>query len=169
MAKENTSKKPKGGGALFEVADPLEIATGDNALEVGDLDEDPEGEPSVMDGLPYSGDIEADDALEAEKINETLTSALATSKSGIADNMRMGYYFHLVFMNETQADEFLAKAGAKVEMLDHVCIDGIALARQMGIELTPASMRFHGEKVERRLVDEVGVINPKLKKGEKSK
>lgn len=128
-------------------------------MEKGDLNEDPNGEESLLDSqMEPTGDIEVDDASEAKIINSTL----ASSKSEVMDNMGMGYYYHVMFANEEQAREFLEQALEldRVEMIDEICIDGIQLAAELGIELTPAVMRFPGERQERRLVEEVGVIDP---------
>jgi hypothetical protein len=109
------------------------------------------------DGPP---DVEKEDAEEASGVLKQLKQ----TRQAILDSNQMGFWWPLVFVTQKQADEFVRRARwgkAVVQGQFGVYIDGNQLAKILGIDLTPASIRFRDDEQDRRLIEEVGIIPEK--------
>lgn len=116
-------------------------------------------EPSLLDDLELTGDIEADDKAEGEKV---ITSLMA-SQQAVDAAFDFGYELPLVFLGSAQADKFIAVLkDCVVEVEGLQCIDGVRLAKRLGIELPAVYVpKFREEKSDRKLVEQVGIIPQK--------
>lgn len=105
--------------------------------------------------LPVTGNIETDDAAETGAV----VDALKAGEAQIEKVMGNGYWKALVFASENQAREFFTALGWNAFTDDTgTYYDGIGIAEKMGVALTPESIPFRGERPDRRLIDEVGII-----------
>lgn len=129
--------------------------------------------PLNGESMVVTGNIETDDATEAaivlaelKKADEDAARARAAKKAqrfGIEDSIRKeitsGYYVCLVFVTADQAQEFVDKAGWRPHLDDSGSyVDGLAVAKQLGVVVTPESVPFRERRPDRRLVEEVGII-----------
>lgn len=112
----------------------------------------------VKDGT-ITGDIEHDDAVEASEIIKRLDNADRAVKRATKN----GYWTCLVFPDEETCYQFLRKAGWDRFMEGFgAYVDGIQAAKSMGIELEIDPIWFRDRKVDKRMVEEVGVFDPKI-------
>jgi hypothetical protein len=100
-----------------------------------------------------NGDIEHDDAKEAG----AALNLLKTSTADVTRVMGNGYWGALVFPDEATYQAFLRLTGWDEYTEEGAYIDGLAVAKKLGIELPPIEpMRFKSRRVDARLEREVG-------------
>ena len=94
--------------------------------------------------IRWTGDTEADDRLEAAAV---LSVARRVDRD-VERNTNPDYSLTLVFVSAEQAQLFAKKMGWTRHALDYrpVFLDGLAVARELGVELpeTPASLLTRG-------------------------
>lgn len=105
--------------------------------------------------LPVTGNIETDDAAESAAVLDTLRRTDDVVRKTIGN----GYWLTLVFVSEDQRNEFVRKAGwGRHADEDDTYYDGVGIAAHLGVELTPESLAFRGERADASLVNKVGII-----------
>lgn len=109
-----------------------------------------------LNTMPVTGNTETDDAAEVEVVAGYLKQA----DEKVRKTMGPGFWCALVFTTEDQCQEFLKKTGwDRFAAKESQHIDGLSVAQQMGIELAAEEVTFRGIREDRRLVEEVGVID----------
>lgn len=141
-------KKPSGKSGDFDLSDipavELEDAGGDVNLvdptldplaaidRTGNASEDSKAELSAL--LQGFKNRAKDEALRAREATDTL------------------HWFAVSFQTREQMTAFLKAAGWS-NLLDDQYIDGLKVAKLEGIELPPASLRYQGEKIDRKIAE----------------
>lgn len=112
-------------------------------------------ERNPLDEMEVTGNTETDDANETE----TVISRIEQKGREVEEVMGNGYWLALVFVSPSQREEFLDKSGWR--NMEHACNlywDGLAVAKSMGIELTPKPLPFRERRADAKLVDACGLI-----------
>lgn len=114
------------------------------------------GRKDSLSSVPVTGKTDDDDKAESGHVLNLLEKVDKAEH----DESSQGYSFSVVFASEDQCNEFLRRSGWGKFCHDklNAYLDGIALAGELGVTITPVSVRIPGQKVDRRLVDEVGTI-----------
>jgi hypothetical protein len=130
------------GGSLYS-ADPAGPAEADD-------------DAGPCEDLPTTGNHEKDEKAEAAFV----LSALDQSEAQVEKVIDPHYYLRLIFVTADQAKEFLKKTGwdrVQVGDVPQRCVDGLAVARMLGVELTPEAIPFRGQRTEKR-IGQTGIV-----------
>lgn len=96
-------------------------------------------------------EVEQDSLDEVKAVSEFSRSRSAESDLFKA-NTDANYFTVITFNNSDQLDEFILKLGIKVE--DKQYINGNALAKKLGIEITTPNRKAPGNfKISKKLID----------------
>jgi len=110
---------------------------------------------SPLEAMPISGNIEVDDHTEATVV----LSHLRQAKSQIQEALGMGYFLPIVFVSTMQADEFLRQIGWHAYLDESgTYLDGVEIAKALGVRIPSVQVKFRGQRSDKRLIDEVGLI-----------
>ena len=112
----------------------------------------PKGNP--IDGQAVTGDISVDDQAEVDAI----VSVFRATNDAINRTIGGGYWVAVVFPDETTCRQFVAKAGWNDILDGRSYVDGLALAERMGISLEVLPIKFHGQRADRKLIENVGLF-----------
>lgn len=103
---------------------------------------------NMLDPMIPTGDIEVDDREELQIVKNTL--ALAEQK--MAQTVGMGYSATLVFSCEAQLESFMKAAGwGEFRDESGAFIDGIGLAKHLGIAIQKDRVRVLGRRKDKSL------------------
>lgn len=114
--------------------------------------------PNPLKGIQVTGNTETDDAAEAAVV----LGALGRSRQTLAANQEQGYWRCLVFQSDEQAKLFMQNSGwAKHLDSSGVYIDGLAVAKELGITMPPDHRvdSYHGG--DKRIINEVKILKEK--------
>lgn len=114
----------------------------------------------AMDAL--LGDAPAED-LETEhaEVVTKLETILTQERTALYERMQFGYFVPIVFASQAQADTFLAASTWQgcVEHDEHgFRLNGVALAKQIGIPLPKPLASYRAKTVDPTWVEQVGII-----------
>jgi hypothetical protein len=115
------------------------------------------GKPKVSkkDAIQYKSegqDIEQDSLDEVNEVISSFSKRGEDEQKKFKDNVDANYFTVISFNNKEQLDEFLKKI--KINVPDRQYINGLTLAKALGIEITSPSREAPGAfKASKRLKD----------------
>ena len=113
--------------------------------------------PNPLDAVPDTEDSEHDCKEQVSATMRAFKEAARNERQTFDDNVNPNFYICMVFQSATQREEFLNQAGWPHD--ESVYVDGNAVARKMGVELTPAKVKFNTGEREKSMV-QIGIIPP---------
>lgn len=114
--------------------------------------------PNPLKALKVTGNTEIDDEAEATAV----LGALGRARQTLSANQEQGYWRCLVFQSDEQAKLFMQNSGwAKHLDSSGVYIDGMAVAKELGINMPPDHRvdSYHGS--DKRILNEVKILKGK--------
>lgn len=103
-----------------------------------------------------NGDIEHDDKMESGAVLNLLKKVDEEANRVMGN----GYWGAIVFPDEATYQAFLIATGWDEYTEEGAYIDGLAVAKKLGIQLAVPPIRFKSRRVDKRLLVEVGVYKP---------
>ena len=126
---------------------------------------DPEGR-SRLDDIEMSGDAELDAQAEYDDVERDFMDNVRVEGDPYRTALDPEFYFVVCFQSRKQKDEFLALSGIGVAVGGDKYIDGLKLARHLGVAVEPIPLAvFKNKKTPRllrdtRIIKRGGDINP---------
>lgn len=113
-------------------------------------------EPSPLDSLVPTGDVEKDCAAELSATMKEFKAAARKTQEQITDNTDSEFWFAVYFQNREQKEAFLR--ALKLLPLGDKYLDGIKAAASLGVKLPEVRRTYIPEKTDANAVG-VGLIS----------
>lgn len=112
-----------------------------------------------LDDLEMSGDFEQDAAAEYDAVERDFLD----NESVAGDPYRVAidpeFFFVVCFQSRAQKEEFLSKSGIGAAVGGDKYIDGLRLAKHLGVEIEPIPLKRFQNKLTPRNLRDVKIIN----------
>lgn len=123
---------------------------------------DPMGMDNPLDRIRYTDDVERDSANEISEALRAILEQKRAMREVYRTTTDPEFWFCICFQSRAQKDEFLAAAG--LDVLGDKYLDGLAVARHLGIDVQPINLKAQGSKVTPVVLRDTHIIG---KGGEK--